>query len=316
MEQETQEKELSQREINSVRNSVAKAVFEDKPVDEVPADTSAATDDDNRDEAANDQAAAAVETKEENTTPKTDDPWASLPAPVRTEIETLRKKVSDFELLDIRLKQAERRIGAQDRSRQELEAALKAEREEKAQLTKKQREAEEKQSEETWSEFMESEPEIAAAIDKKVRAITGTIPKPDELMAAMKTTLKDELMAAMPKTDSFATKEDFISLSFPTWQADVKTEQFKQFLIAHPEHQSACQSYDIGATVGVLRAFDEFKKPTKSTTQIKEKQKDRLRQSATDTTGRASVKESALADLPPDEMRSVVGKKAYESFQI
>ena len=194
MEQDAQEKELSQKEINSVRSSVAKAIFADEPVeDAVPADTSAATDD-NREEAANNQAAAAVDTKEQTTTTQNEDPWASLPAPVRTEIETLRKKVSDFELLDIRLKQAERRIGAQDRSRQELEAALKAEREEKAQLTKKQREAEEKQSEETWSEFMESEPEIAAAIDKKVRAITGTIPKPDELMAAMKTTLKDELM--------------------------------------------------------------------------------------------------------------------------
>lgn len=283
------DKTVTEEKAQEIREQVMAAVFDGKelPVGEV------------------------IEKTEEE--PEPPDPWESIPEPIRNEVESLKRQAKEFESLSYRLKQAEQRIGSMTHKISEVEKA-RLEAEKKLSERPKPDDSASKERDEAWERFREEEPDVAAAMEARLKK-EGRAPTIDELFDAISPRLEEALLkkaapAEFTKSlDELA--EDLVFIRHPQWETKVKTPEFRQFLEAHPEHLPACDSRRASDTIRVLDAFEEYAKPKKTAAQLKAEQSARIKGSAVIQPSGAGKREPSVDDMSPEEIREMVRRKVF-----
>jgi hypothetical protein len=228
------------------------------------------------------------------------DPW-------RTELES---KLKSFETVAYRLEQAEKRIGALDAKRVQLEKELQETKAKKVEPTPEQTE-EAKKSKDAWEWFKESAPEEASAIEGQLKELTGKMPKPEALIEMLRPSLKAEILSEIAGNGNGVTKEDLIETVHRGWLEEVKTPQFKSFLDSRPELLPKVNSPRVADAIAVLDEFKATKSPGKTAAGIAAEQKARLKASATDASVSKAKREKPIDDMTEAEIRQMVARKVF-----
>ena len=233
------------------------------------------------------------------------DPWAGVNPALKEQFDEMSTRVSGLDATEVRLKQAESRIGA---ITNELGAAKKAAKEVAAAPTEDQvKEAAE--SEEKWKELKEDFPDWAIAIDTRLASFEKKMtPGIDQEtlkaeLETLKTTMKTESAVEIEKA--------ILSFAHPDWEQTDASEEFGEWLKGQPKDVTAksgsARAVDV---ISVLDAFAESQSENKNAAEIAEKRKKQLKLSEL-TPGRKATPAKSEADMTEAELRSSIAKEVF-----
>lgn len=297
MEPEIQEKEPTAEELAQMRADITKEIWPDKA-----GDASTAKDQ----QTVIDEKAPDEKKLPEKKEP--DDPWAGVSPALRSQFESLRTKVADYDTIANRLKQAESRIGSiTNQLHQAKKTADDAQKKLDSAPTPEQMQAA-AESKKKWDSLKEDYPEWASVIDdrlneerkiaqdaikrseqleQKISSLENNVSKPDELAAA-----KNEIGRLREEIKIF--------IKHPDWETLKDDGDFQKFVASRPDLLEKCKSVKSDDAIAVL---DEFKaaKNQKTPEQIAQERDDRLKRSAAPKTTQQTNKKPASEDEMTNE---------------
>lgn len=228
------------------------------------------------------------------------DPWAGLNPSLKSVFDEMSQKVATLSAAEMRLRQAESRIGAIN---SELHAAREAMRTVKESPTKEQMAAA-AESDEKWNDLKKDFPEWAEAFDGRF----------DQKITAEMNKLRNELKTVTPSPDSAslpeAIEERLLSFVKPKWRETIASAEWKEWLAMQPQEEAAkIYSPTAEDAVSLLTNFEASKKG-KTATQIAAERSDRLRTSILPQGGKA-IPIKSEADMTAPELRAKIGREVY-----
>jgi len=237
------------------------------------------------------------------------DPWEGVNPALKGMFDTMSQTVQTLQSADLRLKQAESRIGA---ITNELHAAKKAAEQVKDAPTAEQMAAATK-SDENWENLKKDFPEWAEAFDGrfdnklsiKLEALKKEIGsgKTTEELEKLKTTLAEGTQAEIQK--------GILTFFKPKWRETIATEDWKAWLAAQPAEIVALKDSETALdAVSMIDQFEEATQKQKTATEIAADRKRRMKASVLPEGGKA-VPVKSEADMSVAELRATLGKEVY-----
>lgn len=254
------------------------------------------------------------ELPEETPPEKEEDPWEGVNPIIKKQFDDMQAMIAGFTPITERLKQAEKRIGAMtNEAAKAKEEAEKLAQQQKNAPTQEQINAA-AETEAEWKELQEEFPQWAKVMDSRFEKESGAIKeigeKITDLEGKMDSGKSTEQVEAL-QNEVMGLKMLAISLKHPDWETVKETPEFVKFRDADPERQKLAGSLNPADAIKLLDMYAKEKKPAqKTTTQIAEERKKRLKQSQTPTTGQsATTQPISDDDLSDAEYRRKLWKE-------
>lgn len=253
------------------------------------------------------EAPGVDESKEEpakETTPE--DPWEGVNPALKRSFDEMSQRVSSLTATELRLKQAESRIGA---ITNELSAARKAAETTREAPTKEQMAAA-AESDEKWENLKKDFPEWAEAFDgrfdRKLNETVTSLKKDiEELRQQGSSEGKSEIDIALE------VEKRLLSFSHPKWKEDIASTDWQQWLAKQPaDKQKLVESQSARDAADLLDAFYEETRGQKSASQVAEERRKRLKTGALPE-GRKATPVKSEADMTASELRANIGKEIF-----
>lgn len=227
------------------------------------------------------------------------DPWAGLPSALRQEFEGMRAKISQTEALEMRVKQAERRLGT---VQNELHAAKETAKTVASAPTAEQIAAT-AQTQKDWDEVKENFPELAKATESRLAAEREETRKLIPDTATVRRQIAEELDGARTEMAG-----NFVALKHPDWVDVRESKDFKEW----NEKQGVRDSMNPIEVIAILDDYKQHKAVQKTPKQIEAERQQRLEQSQS-TEGRNIKAPKSEADMSPVELRAHLAKQVWPS---
>ena len=268
-----------------------------------------------------DEIAQEMQAEEEGTAPLVDahrpelvkevvvDPWEGVNPALKGMFDTMSQTVQTLQGADLRLKQAESRIGA---ITNELHAAKKAAEQVRVAPTAEQMAVAAK-SDENWENLKKDFPEWAEAFDSrfdnklsvKLEALKAEIGggTTTEELEKLKTTLAEGTQTEIQK--------GILTFFKPKWKDTIGTNDWKAWLAAQPAETVALTTSDQAVdAVALIDQFEEATQKQKTATEIAADRKRRMKTSVLPEGGKA-VPVKSEADMSDAELRAKLGKEVF-----
>jgi len=237
------------------------------------------------------------------------DPWEGVNPALKGMFDTMSQTVQTLQGADLRLKQAESRIGA---ITNELHAAKQAAEQVKVAPTAEQMAVATK-SDENWENLKKDFPEWAEAFDgrfdnklsvkleelkKEIGGGTTT-----EELEKLKTTLAEGTQAEIQK--------GILTFFKPKWKEEIASPEWKTWIAAQPAETVALTLSDQAVdAVSLIDQFEEATQKPKTATEIAADRKRRMKTSVLPEGGKA-VPVKSEADMSDAELRATLGKEVF-----
>ena len=268
-----------------------------------------------------DEVAQEMKAEEEGTAPFVDahksepvkeaviDPWEGVNPALKGMFDTMSQTVQALQGADLRLKQAESRIGA---ITNELHAAKKAAETVRDAPTAEQMAVAAK-SDENWENLKKDFPEWAEAFDSrfdnklsvKLEALKAEIGggTTTEELEKLKTTLAEGTQTEIQK--------GILTFFKPKWRDTIGTNDWKAWIAAQPAEMVALTQSDQAVdAVSLIDQFEEATQKQKTATEIAADRKRRMKTSVLPEGGKA-VPVKSEADMSDAELRAKLGKEVF-----
>lgn len=234
-----------------------------------------------------------------------DDPWSSVPEVLKSEFEGLKSKLSQFENIEYRLKQAESRVGSVVN---ELSAAKKAAEATKNAPSAKQIEAAQYNSAD-WDELKADFPEWADATENRLAAQRSEILSQMPDIGTFKSQLQEEYDGKLGDIRN-EMLGSVVSLKHKDWQSTVAQEDFTKWF----NETGQSDSWNPTDIINTLDNWAEYKKAQKSPDDIIAERKARLEQSQTQKSSAAPTRrEKSEEDMTADELRQLIAREIWQT---
>lgn len=262
---------------------------------------------------------APPETPQETQEPteQQEDPLSGIPDALRGEFTAMREKLSSFEEMANRLKQAESRLGSMQNdyyeTKKRLEESVKAEAERRNKAAKTSQEEEDQKFEDIVNELKDSDPELfqtVTTLEKKYGVKFKGLEEQVTALVAAKAELESKLNSggsveeiAQLRNELAATKEELVLTdAFPGWRTIKETPEFKSWIPNSPDYIKAkFGSKKAADAIEVLKAFSETKK-NKTAAEINAEKQARLRASTVAPSKPSSpIKSKSWENMTPEE---------------
>ena len=230
--------------------------------------------------------------------PPKEDPWEGVNPAIKQAFDEMSQKVSTVQATEMRLKQAESRIGS---ITNELHAAKKAAETVKAAPSAAQMQAA-AESDEKWENLKKDFPEWAEAFDGRFdKKLTSKINE-------LKEEIKNEIAGGKPSADLDLR---LLNIVKPKWKETVKTPEWKEWLSKQAPETAALVSSDRAEdAISIITLFEETARPQKTATEIAAERKERMKTSVLPVGGKA-VPVKSEADMNAAELRANIGKQIF-----
>jgi len=232
------------------------------------------------------------------------DPWDGVDPVIREKFEAMETKLVDYDSVATRLKQAESRIGAITN-----EAAAKAKQDKEAPTQDEIDAAAESESD--WDDLKEEFPQWAKAVDNRIKKEGETFKKLqdqiDSLESNRSTGGNEDLLKEVDSLKRLA-----ITIKHKDWLQTVKTPEFNEFAKSSEENQRLFASQNPAEAIELLDRYADRKPPEKKTTaQIAEERKKRLKQSQTPNTASSRPTAKSDDDMDDAEFRAREARRIF-----
>ena len=280
---------MNEEEERQIRDEIAREVFGgEEPVEEVAEETE------------------EVIVKEEKVEA---DPWAGVNPTLRQTLESLQTRMSDLDVINNRLKQAESRIGGLNNKFHEVKQTVAApptpEQVQKASEDKK-----------AWDDLKEDFPEYAKALEsmrseltEKTAELNGRIPDAEALKAAMQETFEEKLVTVHRQMET-----KLVRMAHKDLDQIKVSPDFKAFVVAlPPDKQSKLNSWNSEDAIEILDLYKEQRDKKANPAKIAEERAKRLESAAVDNrTPRKPVKTKSMDDMQEDELRKTIFNQVFK----
>ncbi len=222
-----------------------------------------------------------------------DDPWESVPSVIKDEIDGLRGKLSSYEQMEYRLKQAESRLGG---VLNELHTAKEAAKQVKDSPSQKQID-DAAGNQASWDALKEDFSEWAEAIEYKIaKANEDVLSKIPVITPAedKSESLRFELLSAI------------VSLKHPDWEEVNKEDDFNKWR----EDNKKFDSWKPSQIIEMMDEYKDFKAGLKSPREILESRKQRLG-AAEIVKGKPIKSVKSEEDMSYEELRQLVANEVF-----
>lgn len=247
------------------------------------------------------KAPAVVEPPEKEPEIEEEDPWAGVSPALRESFDAMSKQVESFGVVTERLKQAENRIGS---ITNELYAAKVKE---SAEKTPTKEELAAVETDDDWKELQEDFPEWAKAVDKRMAASeTSTRAKIEKIESAIRKppSVTSENLSRLREMVK-------IDVAHPTWETDVKTSEYQEWIAAQPGTvRQQAGSYEAKDAIAILNLFAEHKGKGKKAADIADKRKKQL-EGAQSPEGKRTTPAKSEDDMTDAEYRRAEAKRIW-----
>lgn len=227
------------------------------------------------------------------------DPWEGVNPALKQAFDDMSHKVEVLSATEMRLKQAESRIGS---ITNELHAAKKAADTVKVAPSAAQMQAA-AESDEKWESLKKDFPEWAEAFDGRF----------DKKLTQKVQELKDEIAKQIADGKPTADLDlRLLNIAKPRWKETVNTPEWKEWLSKQPPEKAALVSSDRAEdAISIITLFEESTKATQKTaTEIAAERKQRIKTAVLPQGGKA-VPVKSEADMTVSELRANIGKEIF-----
>lgn len=237
--------------------------------------------------------------------PETDDPWSGVPPALKEQIEMISGKLSAIDVLEGRLKQAERRVGS---IQNEFYNAQKAAKKVEDAPSKEDMERASK-SKEAWEGLKNEFPDWAEAIEGKI-AESAKTPNIDEIRQQIGGLSEGINQFREQVITNDALERRLVGLIHPNYQATIKSPEYQSWIRNQPAdiQHKAENGQTADEAIDVLNRFKEFKTKAESE---KSKKQTRLSQAVDLPKGPKTRQVKSEADMSEDEYRQQLQKELW-----
>jgi hypothetical protein len=233
------------------------------------------------------------------------DPWAGIPPAIRDEIMGLRSKVESNAGLEVRLKQAESRIGG---VLNELHAAKEAAKS-VANAPSKEQIAEAAASQDHWDSLKEDFPDWTRATESRLAAERAEILKHVPSAESIRQELREQNALEMAEAKA-EMAGNIVAFKHPDWIATRDSPDFRQWNETHSRGKRDSNSPH--EVIAILDEYAAHKATRKSTRDIAAERNDRLQGSQVPA-GRRSTQQKSEADMSKAELRASVASEVWKA---
>uniref|UniRef100_A0A6H1ZK49 Uncharacterized protein n=1 Tax=viral metagenome TaxID=1070528 RepID=A0A6H1ZK49_9ZZZZ len=268
-----------------------------------------------------DEIAQEMKAEEEGTAPLVDalkpelvkeavvDPWEGVNPALKGMFDTMSQTVQTLQGADLRLKQAESRIGA---ITNELHAAKKAAEQVRVAPTAEQMAGAAK-SDENWENLKKDFPEWAEAFDgrfdNKLSVKLEELKK--EIGGGTTTEELEKLKTTLAEGTQTEIQKGILTFFKPKWKDTIGTNDWKAWLTAQSAETVALTLSDQAVdAVTLIDQFEEATQKQKTATEIAADRKRRMRASVLPEGGKA-IPVKSEADMSVAELRATLGKEVF-----
>ena len=268
-----------------------------------------------------DEVAQEMKAEEEGTAPIVDahktepikeavvDPWEGVNPALKGMFDTMSQTVQTLQGADLRLKQAESRIGA---ITNELHAAKKAAEQVRVAPTAEQMAVAAK-SDENWENLKKDFPEWAEAFDSrfdnKLSVKLEELKK--EIGGGTTTEELEKLKTTLAEGTQTEIQKGILTFFKPKWKDTIGTNDWKAWIAAQPAETVALTTSDQAVdAVALIDQFEEATQKPKTATEIAADRKRRIKTSVLPEGGKA-VPVKSEADMSNAELRATLGKEVF-----
>jgi len=268
-----------------------------------------------------DEVAQEMKAEEEGTAPFVDahkpelakeavvDPWEGVNPALKGMFDTMSQTVQTLQGADLRLKQAESRIGA---ITNELHAAKKAAEQARVAPTAEQMAVATK-SDENWENLKKDFPEWAEAFDgrfdNKLSVKLEELKK--EIGGGTTTEELEKLKTTLAEGTQTEIQKGILTFFKPKWKDTIGTNDWKAWIAAQPAETVALTTSDQAVdAVALIDQFEEATQKPKTATEIAADRKRRIKTSVLPEGGKA-VPMKSEADMSNAELRATLGKEVF-----
>lgn len=246
------------------------------------------------------------ETAEEEQEEAPADPWADVPEAVKNTLQGINSKLQGLDRMDMRLKQAESRLGSM--ANEFYNAKKAADKVDDAPTKKEMAAAAENQ--ESWDALKEDFPEWADALEAGIKTKTADM---DKTITELRGQIQQLSHQPNNEPEIQELKRQIaimpLATKHPDWEQVKDSAPFQAWLAAQPQNiqHDALANPDPMAAAKVL---DLFKK-NKPKSDVSKNRKARLEQSQ-EVRGKAPPKSAAEADMTEAEYRKRLKKELWK----
>uniref|UniRef100_A0A6M3LV52 Uncharacterized protein n=1 Tax=viral metagenome TaxID=1070528 RepID=A0A6M3LV52_9ZZZZ len=268
-----------------------------------------------------DEIAQEMQAEEEGTAPLVDahkpelakeavvDPWEGVNPALKGMFDTMSQTVQTLQGADLRLKQAESRIGA---ITNELHAAKQAAEKVKVAPTAEQMAVATK-SDENWENLKKDFPEWAEAFDgrfdNKLSVKLEELKK--EIGGGTTTEELEKLKTTLAEGTQTEIQKGILTFFKPKWKDTIGTNDWKAWIAAQSAETVALTTSDQAVdAVSLIDQFEEATQKQKTATEIAADRKRRMKTSVLPEGGKA-VPVKSEADMSDAELRAKLGKEVF-----
>lgn len=237
------------------------------------------------------------------------DPWEGVNPALKGMFDTMSQTVQTLQGADLRLKQAESRIGA---ITNELHAAKKAAEQVKDAPTAEQM-AGAAVSDEKWENLKKDFPEWAEAFDSrfdtKLSIKLDALKK--EIGGGTATEELEKLKTTLAEGTQTEIQKGILTFFKPKWKEEIASPEWKTWIASQPaETVALTQSDQAVDAVTLIDQFEEATQKQKTATEIAADRKRRMKTSVLPEGGKA-VPVKSEADMSAAELRANLGKEIF-----
>ena len=232
------------------------------------------------------------------------DAWAGVNPALRQTLESLQSRISDLDVINNRLKQAESRVGGMERRIHEVTKPVEKTAEKEA--------VKALESTEAWKSLDDYDPDLVEPIRKalineitsKIAEIEGRIPDVGKV--------KEDFES---KLDEITKKVEIrmVDRAHKDWREIVKTDEYHTFLSQLPPQEAAkANSWSADDAIDLIDKFKEHRSSKKSVSDIAAERERRLNSAAADNRKSGKpIKTKSEDDMTDDEYRAYVAKQIF-----
>ena len=251
------------------------------------------------------------------------DPWAGISTALRDQFTALSAKVKEFDAKELRLKQAEQRIGSLTN---EIHAAKQAA-ENIARIPTAEEIADAAKSKAAEDDLKREFPEWYAAIDGKIAAESAKLRQSIPDIAALKQELEgrtgqaESALLARIANAELKLELTRLSVKHPDFPKIKESTEYAQWLGSQPDTvKSLASSMEADDAINLLNSYKDspvYKtwagiKPQKSASEIAAERQQRLQRSQTIPAGRNIQPPRSEADMTLAEIRAQEAAKVWK----
>jgi len=240
-----------------------------------------------------------------------EDPWTGVNPALRQTLESLQSRLSDIDVLNTRLKQAESRIGGAERRLHEAKVAA----EKVVEAPSAEQIAKAAKSEEKMNALKEDFPEWGDVLEEtknELTAQTAELAKKIPDVEALRGSLNQEVEARVDAVRKEMAIEAVRAIHEDLDEIKVSPQFIDWVNKQPPETVAKLGSWKPSDAIKVLNSYKDFLANKKSPKTIAEERQQRLESAAADNRKNGKpIKTKSLDDMTDEEYRAYVAKQIF-----